>query len=258
MPEEQKNVLEVIVFENSHKDVVNNSPFCVKIFLYMKAAEVPHDFPKPKVWDLGPRGKLPYAKFADGSVVPDSAIIIQKVQAMGFDLDGVLSDEQKVQSRLIVATLEERFYFALLYLYYQHPKNWPLTHKLFFGNLPFRLRWLISRSARKGALSALHGQGTGRRPVDEVVAINNKVIDDLADLLGDKPNFFDTPKLTTADVVAYAMLDRAIYPPIPFNPLGDHLKTKANLVAFLDAINKEYFPAVYQARRQEQQPGGGN
>mmetsp|Transcript_14724 Transcript_14724/g.48042 ORF Transcript_14724/g.48042 Transcript_14724/m.48042 type:complete len:262 (+) Transcript_14724:175-960(+) len=248
MPEEK--VVDVFVFENNdQKDVVNGSPFCVKAALYLKAAEVPHDFPKPKAGDMGPTGKLPYAKFADGSVVPDSAIIIQKVQAMGYDLDGVLSDDQKVQSRLIVATLEERLYFGLLYLSWQHPKNWPLTKKAFFGNVPFGLRWLISRSAHKGIVSALHGQGTGRRPVDEIVAINNKVIDDLADLLGDKPNFFDTPKLTTADVVAYAMLDKALYPPLPFNPIGDHLKTKLNLLAFLDAITKAYFPSVYEARQ---------
>mmetsp|Transcript_19719 Transcript_19719/g.61015 ORF Transcript_19719/g.61015 Transcript_19719/m.61015 type:complete len:265 (-) Transcript_19719:170-964(-) len=246
--EQKKNVLEVIAFENDRADVVNGSPFCVKVALYLKVAEVPHAFPKPKPGDMGPTGKLPYAKF-DGEKVPDSANIIAKVRERGYDVDAGLDDAQKVQSRLIVATLEDRFYFGGLYLNWQHPQNWPLTKQQFFGALPQPLKWMFSRGARKATIKALHGQGMGRRPLDEIVALNNQVVDDLAALLGDQPNFFNTPKLTTADIVAYAMLDKLVYPPLPFNPIADHIKSKPNLVAFLDNINEQYFPDVHKARK---------
>jgi len=249
--EEKKNVLEVIAFENDRKDIVNGSPFCAKLALYLKVAEVPHTFPTPKAGDLGPTGKLPYAKFAsDGAVVPDSANIIAKVKGMGYDVDAGLDEAQLLQSRLIVAALEERFYFGGLYLNWQNDKNWPSTKKMFFGSLPFPLKWLISRSARKDIVKALRGQGTGRRPVDEIVAINDQVVDDLATLLGDKTTFFDTPKPTTADIVAFAMLDKLVYPPLPFNPIAEHINSKPNLVAFLDTTLKQYFPAVHEARKK--------
>ena len=245
---EAKKVLDVIAFENDREDVVNGSPFCVKVALYLKVAEVAHEFPKPKPGDMGPTGKLPYAKFSDGTVVPDSANILEKVKTLGYDVDKDLNEDQKLQSRQIITTCEDRFYFGVLYLNWQHPKNWPLTKKMFFGNLPWGLKWYISSGAHKGIVGALKGQGTGRRPVDEIIVINNQVVDDLATLLGDKPNFFDTPTLTSADIVVYSMLDKAVYPPLPFNPIGDHIQSKPNLIAFLENINQQYFPAVLKAR----------
>ncbi|KAJ8600577.1 hypothetical protein CTAYLR_008193 [Chrysophaeum taylorii] len=245
--------LSIMVFPNPADEVArsaNPSPFCVKLELYCKAASVPYDKPKLAAGDMGPTGKLPYAKFTSTDVVSDSAVIIARLIKDGFELDADLEEAQKVQARLIATMCEDKLYFTIVYFAWQVDANWPGTRAEFFSSVPCVLRGFISKQARKGLVGALRGQGMGRRPKDEVVDLGKQVIDDLSFLLGDKRNFFDTPKITTADVVVYAMLERLVFADLAVNPIGEYVKTKPTLMAFISSIAEQYFPE-YHANQQK-------
>jgi len=178
-------------------------------------------------------------------------VIISRVEKMqGSSLDDVLTADERAQAHFIVSTCEDKLYFAMLYLAWQCNENWPSTRAEYFSEVPWGLRKIISGKARKGIIKALHGQGIGRRPLEQVVDLSKQVIDDLSHVLGDKSTLFGTPKLTTADIVVYANLDRFLYAEFPHNPIRDYIKTKATLVKFVDDVTMLYFPEV-NTNRQE-------
>ena len=239
--------------DEEHKTLVNPSPFCVKLELYLKVADIAYDKPKLAPGDMGPKGKLPYVKEQpSGESIWDTAAIINHLEKKGNStLVEDLSADEKAQARFIVATCEEKLYFVLNYFHWQHKDNWPVTRAAYFWELPWGLRKLISGKAHKGMVKALYGQGMGRHSLEEVVDIGKQIVDDLALVLGDKATLFGTPKLTIADIVMYANLDHFVNTDIPYNPIGDYIRTKPNLVTFINSITKQYFPEVYDNRRNK-------
>eukprot|EP00631_Chrysoreinhardia_giraudii_P002343 CAMPEP_0197430812 /NCGR_PEP_ID=MMETSP1170-20131217/52848_1 /TAXON_ID=54406 /ORGANISM="Sarcinochrysis sp, Strain CCMP770" /LENGTH=406 /DNA_ID=CAMNT_0042958739 /DNA_START=65 /DNA_END=1285 /DNA_ORIENTATION=- len=250
----QESPLELMVFNTSDDEtalLVNPSPFCTKLELFLKVVGIDYVKPELAPGDMGPTGKLPNVKIGDERVA-DSAVIINRLEATrGSSLDDVLSEEDKAQGRFIISACEDKLYFCMVYLSWIHNANWPTTRAVYFSEVPWGLRKLISGKARKGIKKALHGQGMGRRPVDEIIAIGKEVVDDLAVVLGDKTAFFGTPESTVADIAVYAQLNHLLYANLPYNPIGDHVKTKPNLVAFVDRITKRYFPNIYENRAKE-------
>uniref|UniRef100_A0A7S3JX88 GST C-terminal domain-containing protein n=1 Tax=Aureoumbra lagunensis TaxID=44058 RepID=A0A7S3JX88_9STRA len=251
---EETKKLQLGVFANDeeHDTVQNGSSFCTKLELYCLVAGIPFEKPILKAGEMGPRGKMPFAIFPSGEIVPDSAKIIEKLQGddTSNNIDAQLTPDQLVISRLLITTLEESLYFVLVYFAWQDEANWPKTKASFFGGVPWFLRGTISRGARKSLVKALHGQGMGRRPEEEIVSIAKQIIDDTSFLLGERKNLFNTEKLTLADIVLYSMLEQFAYKDLPNNPVGEYLKTKANLMAFTDAVSSEYFPKIHANRNK--------
>lgn len=237
--------------DEEHKTIANPSPFCVKLELYLKVAEIAYDKPALAPGDMGPKGKLPYVKDPlSGESIWDTTTIITHLEnkKLGSSLNEDLNPDEKAKARFIVATCEEKLYFVMCYLHWQHKGNWPTTRAEYFSDLPWGLRKLVSGKARKGMVKALYGQGMGRHSLDEVIDIGNQIVDDLALVLGDKRTLFGTPNLTIADIVMYAHLDHFVHSNIPYNPVGDYVKSKPYLVTFINSVTKRFFREVHNNR----------
>jgi len=241
------NRVDLMVYSSREEKpvLVNPSPFCTKLELFFQVAGVKYLKPTP---EASPTGKLPYIKVG-GKFLADSAVIIDYFEReRGVSLDDGLSDDVKARSRFAVSACEDKLYFAMQYIAWLHDANWPTTRNDFFFEVPWGFRNRVANRARRQVHDALRGQGMGRRTLQDVIALGTQVIDDLEVALGDSLYFFGSEKPTIADVAIYAQLNHILYVDIPFNPLGDHLKTKATLVAFVDTITARYFPAIHENR----------
>ncbi|KAJ8611858.1 hypothetical protein CTAYLR_005808 [Chrysophaeum taylorii] len=205
----------------------HDSPYCVKLELFCRVAGIPYYKPlwtRPEV------------------VPPRSKEIIDQLERDGVTID---SDAVEREARRISVACDE-LYFAMLYSTWN--VNWRGTRARYFDK---GLRGCLrSRRARRRVLKALRDHGIVNAQPDDVVRDAKRLVDDLATALGDHQTFFDTPKLTTADVSAYAMLDCFAYGDLDHNPVGDYVKTKPTLMAFLARVANQYFPTAHRAPRQ--------
>ena len=108
--------------------------------------------------------------------------------------------------------------------------------------MPKLLFPLIWRAASRGIIKQIHGQGTGRHTPEEIYAFGCDAVDALSDYLGDKVWFLgDGPHTVDAAVFSYvvALIDA------PYrDPVSEHCRSKANLVAYKERLKQEYFSDI--------------
>jgi glutathione S-transferase len=105
--------------------------------------------------------------------------------------------------------------------------------------VPSLLRGMVAGSARKQTTGRTATQGLGRQPRSEVVGTCKKLVDALAEQLGDKP-FFCGDKPTTYDATVYAFTAGVLCPAFD-NELRKHAATKKNLVAYEERLKAKYW-----------------
>ncbi len=79
----------------------------------------------------------------------------------------------------------------------------------------------------------------GRKPRSEVVALCSQILDSLAEQLGDR-TYFCGDRPTTYDATVYAFALGALCPAFD-NEVRKHAATKANLVAYVNRIQEQYW-----------------
>lgn len=108
--------------------VADPSPFCLKVHAYMRMSGLPYNrcskltnlqkAPKgqlPFIID-NPKNKKPNKLSKKGKLIADSGFIIDYLkQTYQADLDSWLTDAEQANSHLIMKSLEENFYFCLVY-----------------------------------------------------------------------------------------------------------------------------------------------
>lgn len=228
------------------------SPFCLKVQTYMRMTGIEYNtYEKLSNLQKAPKGKLPFiidnpknnkVKRINkkGITVADSSFIVDYLKtSYSADLDAWLTDEHKATSYLVMKSLEENFYFCLMYARWIDDAGWADVEEPFFGELPGPLRLIISKVARKSAFKQAHAQGISRHSREEVHSIANKTIDALAAMLGDKPYFMgDAP--CTLDACAFGFLAQAVLcTKKPFWAVD--VLAHENLVAFCERIESSYF-----------------
>lgn len=216
----------------------NLSPFCMKVELFLKMAKLQYKtaFGDPR---KAPKRKIPWID-DEGTIVADSAFILEYLKKKyGIDLDGSLTQPQRVIALTARRMLEEHLYFATVQLRWADDTIFAETQKVFAPLIPALLRGVIIGKIRKATLNKLYEQGIGRHKPAEVYELAKQDIDALASLLGDDPYFFGTQP-TSFDCSAWAMLASIAATPGK-TPMQEHLRAQKNLMDYIARVGKQYF-----------------
>ncbi|BFM08680.1 glutathione S-transferase C-terminal domain-containing protein [Halioxenophilus aromaticivorans] len=220
--------------------VADPSPFALKINAYMTMAGIEFE-PRSgfAAFKNAPKGKLPYIE-DEGVIIADSFFILQHLQAKyGTLLEQHITQEQKALTNLIIKSLDENFYWCIVYSRWIREDTWPTIKNTFFSGMPFPLKHLLPFLARKGIKSAFVKHGMGRHSDEEIMSIANDTLHSLSTLLADKPYFFgDQP--STIDTAVYAFLAQVTITDLD-NPLNRMAREHTNLVAFCERIRSRYY-----------------
>ena len=222
-------------------DVVDASPFCVKVEAYLRLAGIPYETAcGPQYLRKAPKGKLPFIE-DNGKLIADSSFILDYLrETYGDKVDAQLSEQDKAIAHAFIKMLDENLYWVLVHARWQLEHNLASLNKTFFDVLPFPLNKIIAFKARKDVLSKLQQQGMGRHTAEEITELGNRDLQALAVLLGDNEYFFgETP--SSVDVVAYASLVQMLRVPNFTAPIFDKARTYQNLVEFTNRFHESYF-----------------
>lgn len=118
--------------------VMNYSPFCMKLELYLRMVKLPYSIDANPNPSGGPKGKMPYAS-------------IDKLQSehASRNLDGHLNEAELSLQLCVRRTLEEHLYWAIVYSRWQDPEGLKYWKKIMAKALPRFLSLLVYFIARK-------------------------------------------------------------------------------------------------------------
>lgn len=218
----------------------NLSPFCVKAQIMLTRSGIPFETRIQGDPTKGPKKKFPYIS-DDGVEMGDSYFIEQHLkEKYGVDFYSTTSPVDRAFSRMVQSAIEEKLYWVLVYSRWQIKENWPTMEEIFFGQMPPDMRSDISKRATEAMVAALWGQGMGRHSTSEVFGIGAEIIDDMAEILGDKP-YFGGDTFSSTDASAYGALINFVQNPVP-TPLKERILAKPYLCVFMDRMSAEFFP----------------
>jgi glutathione S-transferase len=227
------------------------SPPCCKLKTYLRMAEVPYE---DRAGDprKGPTKKIPYID-DDGTILGDSNLIVAYLKKKyGDPLDARLSKEEAAKGFVIRKTLEESFYWHVLYPRWFEPEGIPLMKGAFARFLPPVIGGLIMSSIVKQTQKSAWGQGLARHTRDDIYAMGKAELDAFSTLLGDRPYLFgDTP--TSYDASLFGEIANVLGFPTQ-NPLKSHAETLSNLVAFRERVTARYWDGT-SAKATKTAPG---
>ncbi len=228
-------------------DIADPSPFCIKLESYLRVANVDFEAPafEMSFFKKAPKGKLPFIKKADGSIVGDSNLVIEELVASGEkDLDVELNTEERSISCAFHRLLDEHLYWALLYSRWQDQPGWSVISDMFFGDIPFFMRGLIQNKEQKKVIGHMKGHGLGRHNREEIYKMASKNITALSDYLGDKQYFFGKDNPTFIDLYLHSHIINIVSAPID-NPLKEAALSCQNLVDHALRLDAEIYGGVY-------------
>jgi glutathione S-transferase len=225
-------------------NLMDASPFVVKIDLFLKMSNLPYTVSsRVRNLKLSPKGKLPFIK-DEGKSIADSTVILEYLtDKYQLKLDEKLTAEQSAQAYLLTKSLDEGFYWCLVYSRWSLAGNWAVVKDAFFGDMPLPLRWFVPSIARKSVLKGLHGQGFGRHSEAEILAITGKILSSLSVLLMDK-NYFFGDDYCSFDAVVYSHLCQLIsvrYANGFESDFNKRAKQYDNLVQFCQRIENQFY-----------------
>lgn len=218
----------------------NASPFCLKLELYLRMADLPYRNRYTLNLQRAPKGKLPWID-DDGIAVADSGLIIEHLKAKyGDPLDAGLTERERGLGIAMQRLVEEHLYWAVLRARWIDEQGWAITREAFFGGLPWPARLLVPPLARRGMRTELRGHGLGRHAVADIERLAAADLDALAALLGDQPWVLgDRP--TSFDAVATGFLANILMVDLE-NPIKAAARRHANLEAYCRRVMARYFP----------------
>ncbi len=220
-------------------ELPNASPFCMKVETYLRMAGLPYETVSTRQFSKAPKGKLPYIE-DNGTTIGDSSFIIDYLKSKyGDSTDQDLTVSEFVIAHALRRMLEESLYWAAAYSRWGDSANWGKLRAVFFDGMPFPLRAIVPRIARKIALKNMAGQGITNHPASDIYAIGKADISALSNYLADKP-FLMGQHPTSLDASAYAFLANIIWVPVE-SPLKQHTLSLANLTAYCERMQKRYY-----------------
>src|SRR5580704_14371124 len=219
------------------------SPFVMKVETYLRLTGQKYEVVAGDV-RKAPRAQLPFVD-VDGKIIPDSTAIVDHLEAARAEkLDARLTAKERAVGLAFRSMLEEHLYFGILFMRWATDDGWAvfgpnLREALGAMGVPSLMRGFVSKSVRKGVVGRTRSQGIGRQPREEVVAGCNRLVDALAEQMGEGPYFLGSEP-TTYDATAYAFVAGVLCPAFD-NELRKHAATKKNLVAYADRVKEKYW-----------------
>jgi len=221
------------------------SPFVLKTEVQLKMAEIPYRLERGFPAD-GPKQKIPYIVEADQKI-GDSTFIRDHIEkAYGIDLDRGLTADMRARSWAIERMLEDHLYWGIVYERWMVDDNFAAGPAHFFDTMPGGIREEARQAARRNVADNLRGHGLGRHSRAEINDLGCRSLAALATLLGNKA-YLMGPAPAAVDATALAMIAAATAP-VFVSPLRDFAQGKANLMAYMQRLMRDYYPA-FAARR---------
>ena len=226
-------------------DMVDLSPFCIKVESYLRMAGVPFE---SRVGDVrkAPKGKLPYIE-DDGVIISDSRDIIDHVERrIPNALDRDLSPEQLALTTAFRALIEEEVYFYAMVLRWTMDDGWkiyqPILRRYLVAiGVPALFTPIAAAMARRQVTKAAVAQGSGRHSREELevrmLHAMQAVATQMQAFAG--PYFFGQEP-HVIDATAYAFLSAALDSPFP-SKAKELLSKDANALAYAAGIKERYF-----------------
>jgi glutathione S-transferase len=217
----------------------NLSPFCAKLETYLRMAELPHTVATADI-RAAPKGKVPYVRLEDGTLMGDSQLVIARLEAAAGDraLDAGLSAHDRALGHTIRRMLEEAFYFIGVHARWGDDEGWAILAPEFKKMLPGPLK-VIAPLIRRRVRATLHKQGTGRHTPDEIMAMGVADVDALAELLGDRP-FLLGDKPRTVDATLFAFLEGVLGFPRA-TAVQQRMQAHPNLISYRERVRQRWY-----------------
>jgi glutathione S-transferase len=216
------------------------SPFVTKAELLLKMARLEYRC-DPTGFNKAPKGKLPYIKDDDGTLVADSSLIREHLErTRGIDFDDGLTNEERAIARAFQALCEEHLYWAVVSARWADDGNFDRGPRKFFDAVPWPMRPVVVRMVRKQVQRDLKGQGLGRHTRDELTALGGRSIDALAMFLGDKP-YAMGDRISALDATVFPFVAGTMCDLFD-TPLKDAAKAHQNLSAYCNRMMAEWYP----------------
>lgn len=214
------------------------SPPVLTVMAYMKLADIPFEMIRgEKYLRKAPKGKLPFIE-DKGTTLADSHFILAYLKEHYVNLDAELTDTQIAESHLIARSMNEHFYWIIVYSRWQTEEGWANLMPQVFAQAPAFIRPFIAAMIRKSVLKQLHAQGHGRHSTEEIMSLAKHSLDSVVTLLGDKKgdkSFYFGDKPSSIDAILYAHLTQLIHLNV-YPPLYDLANSYDSLVSYVTAI----------------------
>jgi glutathione S-transferase len=218
--------------------VPNLSPSPTKLECFLRFLKIPFETVIEPTLSDAPRRKVPWISI-DGVRISDSDLIVSFLQEKVFDLDAELTADQKTIGHLVQRTLEDHFYWIILY--YE-----------FFDDVGsdyfFRVAYLghsdQTKAIRDDFARRVYDQGTGRYTPAEIVEKASKDLLAVSTILGGKTFLLGTPKPTSFDAVVFGLL-LAIFQARGMHPeVTDFARGIPNLADYMRRLITQYWPEL--------------
>jgi glutathione S-transferase len=177
--------------------------------------------------------------------VGDSSFIIEHLKStFGDKLDAGLGSKERAVAASFQAMLEEHLYFVILYQRWQDERGWGtytpvLRDILGTAGVPRPLRGVLASTIRKQIIKSLYAQGTGRHSRAEVDTIGTKIVQSVADWMGDNP-FFLGERPTGIDATVFPFLAGIVDTPF-VSAVKTHAEGLPRLRSYVDRMKGKYW-----------------
>jgi len=213
--------------------VADNNGYGLKVYAFLKLADVP--FAHQHIFDASaaPRGQLPYV-VDDGETIGDSeTIIAHLVRKYGLTMDVNLTATQRTTNLLVTRMLDD-LYWVMSYSRWKDERFFPAFRDGFMAQHA-RIDEAGMNKAREYNAQRYHFQGIGRYPPDQAYARGLADLQVLADLIP-AGGYVHGEKPTSIDAGIYGFIANIHFFPIP-TPLKAFVTAHPNLVRHCEAIH---------------------
>lgn len=213
------------------------SPFCSKLLVHLTLAGVEYETKRgdPR---SSPTKKLPALKDGDRFLSDSSQIIEHLRSTQGVDLDAGLGPRERALTHMVRHTLEDHFYWAILYGRWVADEGWERQGPAVAAMLPAAVRWFLPGLLRKGVKKSAHAHGLGRHAPETIYAMGAADLASLEQLIEGAPFFFgDQPR--SIDVLIHAFAGAVLFSKSP-QKLLDATPELPKVWALCQAVEAKY------------------
>ena len=216
------------------------SPFVTKADVLLKMSGLPYQ--KSETGLKGaPKGKLPFIRDADGTVVADSTLIrFHLERRYGIDFDSGLSEAERGTAWAFEKLCEDHVYWLSMRERWLNDANFAKGPSQFFQTIPVGLRQVIMAAVRRDLRKRVWGQGLGRHTQAELDEIASRGLAGISAFLADKP-FLMGERPCCADATLFAFILGLLAPYFETN-LRSIARRHENLQAYADRGRRLWYP----------------
>jgi len=219
----------------------NISNFCLKLEGWLKMAELEYSVRDAMNPAKTPKGKMPFIKDTDGTIVADSSIVIDYLtKKYNVHLDDNLTPLQRAQATTLQRLMEDHLYWVTVYSRWIDEICSATILDTWFGGMPFPMKHLVPIMAQRGVKQNLHAQGLGRHDADEIYRQGKEDVDALAAILETQPYLLgEQPQ--GIDASGFSWLANLILIELPDTPITTHAKQYPQFTDYLERMRAQYW-----------------